>query len=78
MRPLREIAIEIEADWKVISNNAAREALSAMKLMGNINAPYLLDSTGHSVVAVFLTNAVGWKGPIARKIKKELRQKNSA
>lgn len=73
MRQLREIASEIEADWRKITNAGAQEALRQMKQMGDISTPYGADSAGHSVVGSFLTNAIGWHGEVARRIKKELR-----
>lgn len=73
MRPLYEIAAEIEADWTVINNNGAREALSCMKTMAATTDPFVADPTGHAVVGSFLANAIGWKGDVARRIKKELR-----
>jgi hypothetical protein len=73
MRPLREIAGEIEADWLVINNQAARQALDYMKTMGSIEAPFGADPHGYEVVGTFLAHAVGWKGKVARRVKKELR-----
>ena len=74
MRTLSEIAAEIQADWKIINNGGARDALERMKQMGQINERYGADSNGYSVVGAFLGNSVGWRGPVARRIKKELRQ----
>jgi hypothetical protein len=72
-RTLREIAREIEADWLVINNQAARKALDYMKTMGAIEAPFAADPNGYAVVGSFLTHAIGWKGKVARRVKKELR-----
>ena len=74
MRELRQIAAEIEVDWPVINNASAREALDCMKTMGAITERFGRDSNGYPVVGVFLDNSVGWRGPIARRVKKELRQ----
>jgi hypothetical protein len=73
-RTLREIADEIEADWLVINNQAAKQALDQMKTMGAIEAPFGADPNGYAVVGSFLTHAIGWKGNVARRIKKELRK----
>jgi hypothetical protein len=73
-RPLREIAGEIGADWTVINNQAARQALDYMKIMGSIDAPFGADPDGYSVVASFLLHSIGWKGDVARRVKKELRE----
>jgi hypothetical protein len=72
-RPLKEIAAEIEADWAVINNQAAKHALDYMKTMGSIDAPFQLDPNGYGVVGTFLSHAIGWKGEVARRVKKELR-----
>jgi hypothetical protein len=75
-RTLREIAGEIEADpnWSDTNNQAARHALDYMKNMGAIEAPFGADPNGYAVVGSFLTNAIGWKGEVARRVKKELRE----
>lgn len=74
MRMLSEIAAEIQADWTVINNAGAREALECMKKMGEITDRFGADPNGYSVVGAFLGNAVGWRGPVARRVKKELKQ----
>jgi hypothetical protein len=72
-RPISEIAAEIESDWQVINNQGARKALDYMKTMGSIEAPFVLDESGYGVIGSFLQHAIGWKGQVARRIKKELR-----
>jgi hypothetical protein len=72
-RTLREIAAEIEADWRVINNRPAKKALDYMKTMETIEAPFATDPHGHAVVGSFLNHALGWKGEVARRVKKELR-----
>lgn len=74
MRPLFEIAKEIEAVWLVIKNGGAREALECMKDMGMITEPSGADPNGYAIVGTFLTNAIGWRGDVARRVKKELRE----
>lgn len=71
IRPIHQIAREIEADWKKISPYA-EPYLRAMKFLNSINDYYLLDSA-KSVVSYFLANATTWKGEKARAIKQELR-----
>jgi hypothetical protein len=73
-RPLNEIAAEIESDWRVINNQAARHALDSMKLIGSVEAPFGASANGYEVVGSFLTHAIGWKGEVARRVKKELRE----
>ena len=74
MRTLREIAAEIQADWTVINNAGASDALECMKKMGAITEPFGADPNGYSVVGAFFGNSIGWRGPVARRVKKELRQ----
>lgn len=72
VRPIREIAREIEADWKKV-NYAARPYLDAMHSISSIDDNYIYDSA-ESVVLYFLANASSWRGETARRIKKELRE----
>lgn len=73
MRTLRVIAKEIRADWRVINNAAARDALECMDGMGQIAERFVADPNGYPVVSTFLAHSVGWRGETARRIKKELR-----
>ncbi|WDD90398.1 hypothetical protein Bsp3421_000235 (plasmid) [Burkholderia sp. FERM BP-3421] len=73
MRRLSEIAAEVRKDWHPINNGAAVIALDAMASMGSISAPYFLEPHGYGVVSSFLNNAKGWHGPVARRVKAELR-----
>ena len=70
-RPIYEIALDIEADWKNVSPYAA-PYLEAMFSLNKITDTYYFDS-GKSVVLYFLGNARGWKGEVAKKIKAELK-----
>lgn len=74
MRTLREIALEITSDWRVIRNGGARDALECIKKMGKITEPFGADPNGYSVVGTFLISSIGWRGEVARRVKKELRQ----
>ncbi len=76
MRSLNVIAAEICSDWGIIKNEGAREALECMSKMGSIADKFGFDPKGHSVVGAFLANSIGWRGPVARRVKKELRQMN--
>lgn len=75
MRPLNDIAIEIESDkaWTSVRNTGAQLALGHMKQMGVVTDPFYCDPDGYGLASSFLVNSVGWKGPVARRIKKELR-----
>ncbi|MFA6234293.1 MAG: DUF2958 domain-containing protein [Bacteroidota bacterium] len=71
-RPLYEIAREIRKDWGPKVNYAAKPYLEAMGDLENINDMYGAD-TGKSIVAYFLANASQWKGPVAQRVKAELK-----
>ena len=70
-RPLYEIAREIRSDWTKVSPYA-KPYLDAMSELSSIDDNYYLDS-GRSVVLYFLSNASGWRGETARRIKAELK-----
>jgi hypothetical protein len=72
-RPLRDIANEIQRDWPVINNQAAKQALDHMKTMGSIEDPFHLDPNGYSVVGAFLEHSRGWRGKVADRVRSELR-----
>jgi hypothetical protein len=72
MRPIYEIAREIEKDWKKMSVHA-KPYLHAMKQINSINDMYFMDS-GRRIILYFLSNAGTWKGETARRIKLELNQ----
>ena len=71
MRSIKEIASEIETDWKKV-NFAARPYLDVMHSLDSINDSFVLDS-GQSIVAYFLANAGTWRGDRARALKAELK-----
>jgi len=70
-RPLHEIAREIRQDWRPV-NFAAKPYLEAMESLDSINDNYYYDS-GASIVSYFLANASTWRGPVAQRIKAELK-----
>lgn len=74
MRTLKEIAVEILADRPVINNGGARYAPECMKEMGAITERFGADPNGYSVIGAFLGDSIGWRGPVARRVKKKLRQ----
>jgi len=69
-RPLREIAAEIRRDWKNPYFGAV-PYLQAMGTLGSVNDSYGYDE-GRSIVNYFLSNASGWRGPTAKRVKAEL------
>lgn len=71
VRPIYKIAIDIRADWKKI-HFAARPYLDAMFQMDSIDRSFGYDS-GKEIVLYFLSNASSWRGPVAKKIKEELK-----
>lgn len=72
MRTLKEIALEIRADWKNPYFGAV-PYINAMALTNSVDDNFFADS-GRDVVIYFLANASTWKGETARRIKKELNQ----
>jgi hypothetical protein len=70
-RPLSNIAQDIQRDWKNV-NYAAKPYLSAMMEMDQVTDNYMYD-TGSGIVRYFLSNAGAWRGPVAKKIKAELK-----
>jgi hypothetical protein len=72
MRQINEIARDIRADWKKVSPYA-EPYLQAMESLNSISDRYFYDSAD-SVILYFLSNAAGWRGPVAREIKAELKQ----
>ena len=71
-RDVYEIAREIRADWVKV-NYAAQPYLEAMESIDDIDGDYFADSA-KSVVLYFLSNAGSWRGPVARRIKAELKE----
>ena len=72
MRPLYEIAVEIKKDWEKPYFGAV-PYLEAMETLNSIEDNYVYDS-GESIVLYFLSNASTWRGEVARRIKKELKE----
>ena len=70
-RPLATIAREISNDWKQPYFGAV-PYLGAMRALISINDEFGADSA-KSIVLYFLANAQTWKGPVARRIKAELK-----
>jgi hypothetical protein len=70
-RPLYEIANDIKRDWQNV-NFGAVSYLRAMESLDKITDNFMFDS-GKSIVMYFLSNATGWRGDTARRIKKELK-----
>jgi len=71
-KSISEIAAMIRRDWKNV-NPAASPYLNAMMQLNSIKDNYYADS-GDSIVLYFLSNASGWKGEIAKKIKAHLKK----
>lgn len=74
-RPLYIIASEIRDNWSIIGKGVSPYAepyLAAMETIGSIDDMYYSD-TADSVVRYFLTNANGWRGETAKRIKAELK-----
>ena len=72
MRPIYEIAADIRRDWAK-PNYAAKPYLEAMASLNSIDDKYYWED-GKSVVLYFLANASSWRGDVAKRIKKELKE----
>lgn len=80
-RPLHIIAAEIERDWRAPIGSGyysrvsagARPYLNAMKELDSVCDKYGLEN-GRDIVNRFLCNATYWRGPVARRIKTELKE----
>lgn len=75
MRPIHEIAREINDDWRLQGKGVspyARPYLDAMHTLNDITDTFYLDSAD-SVIRYFLANAQTWRGEKAKEIKKELK-----
>lgn len=70
-RPLYAIAREIRADWKPVYFGAV-PYLDALAQMGDMRSMYGADDA-RSIVLYFLSNAAPWRGPVARRVKAELK-----
>ena len=70
-RSIRIIANEIVQNWPKI-NYAALPYLQAMLVLDTIRDKYYEDSA-RSIVLYFLSNASGFRGDIAKRIKLELK-----
>ena len=70
-RNLSTIAREIRADWKHVYFGAV-PYLGALGALNGIRDNYGADSA-HSIVLYFLANASTWRGPVAKRVKAELR-----
>lgn len=74
-RPIHDIAFEIWNDWDKVRtnrNHPARPYVQAMTCISNITDNYGADSA-KSIVLYFLSNARGWQGDTAKRIKAELK-----
>lgn len=69
-RTLHAIAKEIKANWPNV-NYAAQPCLVAMSQMTSIDDMYGMEY-GDMIVLRFLSNANGWRGEAAKRIKAEL------
>lgn len=72
VRPLSTIAAEIRKEWGAKVSPYAKPYLDAMASLNSIKDNYY-DDTGVSVVLYFLSNATGWRGDAAKRIKAELK-----
>ena len=70
IRPLSDIAWEIQSDWKKPYFGAV-PYIRTMSELNSISDMYYAD-TAASIVTYFLSNASSWRGEVARRVKREL------
>lgn len=70
-RSLSEIAAEIHADWKAL-HGAAQPYMDALSEVRSARDRYGVE-TGSDMIQGFLNNAQTWRGPVARRVKAELK-----
>jgi hypothetical protein len=70
-RPVWAVAAEIRADWRKPYFGAV-PYLAAMASLDSVVDSYGFDD-GRSVVLYFLANAQSWRGPVAKRVKAELK-----
>jgi hypothetical protein len=71
-RRVREIAAEIMADWETIGRSPAKEYVDEMLTFDSLDAK-VGAVKGVEIVSSFLGVCGTWRGPVARRIKAELR-----
>ena len=71
-RDICVIAAEIKKDWKNVYFGAV-PYLQAMFCLNTVDEDYGFDS-GKSIVLYFLSNANSWRGEVAKRVKKELKE----
>jgi hypothetical protein len=72
-KSISELANIIRRDWKNVKFSA-KPYLDSMRGLHDITDSDWHDS-GRQVVAYFLANAAGWRGPIAKAVKAELKRR---
>jgi hypothetical protein len=70
-RPIYDIAADVRANWPKV-NYAALPYLEAMEYISKPSDEYGCED-GKTQVMYFLSNASGWRGDAAKRIKAELR-----
>jgi hypothetical protein len=70
-RSLSAIAAEITADWTA-RHEYAQPYMDALSELHSATDPWRL-GTGSNAIQGFLINAQTWRGPVARRVKDELR-----
>jgi peptidoglycan hydrolase-like protein with peptidoglycan-binding domain len=70
---ISQLAAIADEDWVQVSPHA-RPYLDAMKSLSSTSQAYGADR-GSDIVMYFLSNATGWRGDIARKVKAELKRR---
>ena len=72
-RPIYAIAAEIKKVWGLKISEPARPYLTAMQSLTTINDRYMCEDAKTQII-YFLSNASGFRGEDAKRIKTELKQ----
>jgi hypothetical protein len=72
-KSISSLAAAIRKDWKDV-NFGAKPYLEALGGLDSIKDNYGADSA-KSIATYFLSNATGWKGPVAKAVKDELKRR---
>lgn len=72
MRTIKEIAQEIQSDWKNVSYSA-KPYLEVMHRLNTINDKFMSEDAS-TIVLYFLSNAGMYRGETATRIKNELKK----
>jgi hypothetical protein len=71
MRTIKEIAQDIQSDWKNV-NYGAKPYLEVMHRLNGVDDKFMMDDA-RSILTYFLSNASSYRGGKAKEIKQEIK-----